>query len=332
MKINLRHLAVTFFGSSFLTLLSGCVTQQVETRAVTERTVMKYEEAVHVETEPTGAKIYFKDEYIGVSPCDLTLKAGKVAVSATGTVNYHVAVDGMNGQRFESLDNTSWRKGGSLQPSAPGGSWRIQASKAGYESAVRQIQIAADDDNLNTAFQTEDAINKFNAAILNKLSHDAVRSSQQQLRTQAGIGGLGAYGGMVAAQMPQPTDDQINGMNGADDSSLPVVRGQHSVLLTLSPAAAGQQQQQQQQQTVVIPGGGDSNASKRGAILVSSEPANAEVYADGIFVGNAPANLKLDDGIHIIEVKLDGYKPYHREMRVLSDSTLNLKAQLEKTP
>jgi hypothetical protein len=322
MKIKSRHLTVALFCPVFLVYLTGCVTQQVETRKVTDTVSMKYEETVHVETDPTGAKVYFKDEYIGLSPCDVILKAGNVLVSGTGTVNYNVSVNGMSGQRFEAVDSTSWHMIGSLQPSAPSGSWTIQASKAGYDPAARLIQISSDDDELNAAFQGVDAISKFNTAIQNKLNIGAMVSARQQIDQSGGLAST------MMAPVAQQMDNQIN---STDDSTLPVVSGHRSVLLTLSPAAAQQQQQQQQQQqTVVVPGGGDSSASKRGLILVSSEPESADVYADGVFVGNAPANLKLDEGIHIIEVKMDGYKPYRKELRVLADSELSLKAQLDK--
>lgn len=88
-----------------------------------------------------------------------------------------------------------------------------------------------------------------------------------------------------------------------------------------------QQQQQQQQQTVVIPG---SEQEKLGKVIVTSNVENAEVFVDGLFVGNTPANLKLKGGIHKIEVKKDGYKSYKRELRVFGDSETSLRAELGK--
>ena len=64
--------------------------------------------------------------------------------------------------------------------------------------------------------------------------------------------------------------------------------------------------------------------------MVTSTPENAEIYADGAFVGNAPANLKLSEGIHIIEVKKSGFRSYRKELRVLGQSELNLRVTLEK--
>ena len=95
------------------------------------------------------------------------------------------------------------------------------------------------------------------------------------------------------------------------------------------PPKQQQQQQQQQQQTVVIPGG-QSETPQMGTIMVSSNVHGSDVYVDGMFVGNTPANLKLKDGIHIIEVKKSGYSTYRKELRVFGGSELSLRAELSK--
>lgn len=84
------------------------------------------------------------------------------------------------------------------------------------------------------------------------------------------------------------------------------------------------QQQQQQQQSAIIP---DAEGSF-GKIILSCNVENAEVYTDGMFVGNAPATLKLKDGIHIIEVKKVGFKDYRRELRVTGGSEVSLRVEL----
>jgi len=91
-----------------------------------------------------------------------------------------------------------------------------------------------------------------------------------------------------------------------------------------------QQQQQQQQQTVIIPDSSKSDEKKTGLVMVSSSVEGSDIYVDGIFVGNTPANLKLESGIHIIEVKHNEYHTYKREIRVYSDSEVSLKATLKK--
>ena len=89
------------------------------------------------------------------------------------------------------------------------------------------------------------------------------------------------------------------------------------------------QQQQQQQQTVIMPGGRDEK-TLRGTIILSSNVEAAEIYVDGTFAGNTPANLKLKEGIHIIEVKKQGYVSYRKELRVFGGSDISLQAELPK--
>jgi hypothetical protein len=96
------------------------------------------------------------------------------------------------------------------------------------------------------------------------------------------------------------------------------------------PPGSGQQQQQQQQ-TVVIPGapgGAAAAAPATGAVMVSCPVDAAEVYVDGMFIGNAPARLVLKEGIHIIEVRAAGHGPFRRELRVTAGSEVPLRATL----
>jgi hypothetical protein len=70
--------------------------------------------------------------------------------------------------------------------------------------------------------------------------------------------------------------------------------------------------------------------SSRGAVNVSSIPANADVLLDGTFVGNAPAALKLTPGKHTIVVKSTGFADWTREISVQADSDVQLTATLQK--
>jgi len=67
-----------------------------------------------------------------------------------------------------------------------------------------------------------------------------------------------------------------------------------------------------------------------GTLAISSVPDSAEIYVDGKFVGNAPANLKLRVGPHIVRLAAPGQAVWERSVEVLRDSQLNLKAQLTK--
>jgi hypothetical protein len=107
--------------------------------------------------------------------------------------------------------------------------------------------------------------------------------------------------------------------------------------LRISCSAAGKvepragQEQQQQQQTVVVQGLGSGTPSlQKGSVAVVADQEDAEVHVDGIFSGNCPANLRLSEGIHIIEVKKPGFQNYRRELRVAADSELTLRVQLKQ--
>jgi len=67
-----------------------------------------------------------------------------------------------------------------------------------------------------------------------------------------------------------------------------------------------------------------------GTVNVTSNPDGADVYADGQFVGNSPAVLKLKPGKHTVTLKLSGYKDWSREITVESGSEVRLTATLEQ--
>jgi TPR repeat protein len=86
----------------------------------------------------------------------------------------------------------------------------------------------------------------------------------------------------------------------------------------------------------VVPSGFSESASaaaggsKIGIVNVRADDESYEVFADGAFVGNSPAALKLGEGNHVIEVKKAGFKDYRREIQVGAGADLNLRVVLEK--
>jgi len=67
-----------------------------------------------------------------------------------------------------------------------------------------------------------------------------------------------------------------------------------------------------------------------GTVVLTANPANAEVLVDGNFVGNAPVNLKLTPGKHTIVVSAKGYQGLTRDITVMPDSEVRLTAELER--
>jgi hypothetical protein len=74
-----------------------------------------------------------------------------------------------------------------------------------------------------------------------------------------------------------------------------------------------------------------SSPRAKGVLLLDSVPSEAEVYVDAEFVGNTPAKLQLSPGKHRIRVSQRGYQPWIREVKVVADSEVNLKAVLEES-
>jgi hypothetical protein len=72
------------------------------------------------------------------------------------------------------------------------------------------------------------------------------------------------------------------------------------------------------------------NVSALATISVSSNPDGADVYADGAFVGNAPATLKLGAGKHTIKLTLPGYDDWSRDITAMTGSEAHLTAKFQK--
>lgn len=73
-----------------------------------------------------------------------------------------------------------------------------------------------------------------------------------------------------------------------------------------------------------------TNVKTFGFLQVTSEDSDDEVYVDGSFAGNAPSKLKLTEGLHVIEVRKNGFKAFKKEIRITEGSELSLRAVLQK--
>jgi PEGA domain len=71
-------------------------------------------------------------------------------------------------------------------------------------------------------------------------------------------------------------------------------------------------------------------APDRVSLGIASEPDGAEVELDGRFVGNAPIDVEVDPGVHLISLSLTGHQPWSREMEVVPGSRIS--ATLVPTP
>jgi len=59
-------------------------------------------------------------------------------------------------------------------------------------------------------------------------------------------------------------------------------------------------------------------------ISITSDPAGARVWVDGIELGETPGRFDLDAGLRSIELKLEGHKPWKREIEVIADQAQTL--------
>jgi hypothetical protein len=74
---------------------------------------------------------------------------------------------------------------------------------------------------------------------------------------------------------------------------------------------------------------GASAEGPTGAVKIASQPEGADIWVDGAFVGNSPAQLKLAPGKHRIRVGKEGYKNWEKEITVTAGSELTINAPLK---
>jgi hypothetical protein len=67
-----------------------------------------------------------------------------------------------------------------------------------------------------------------------------------------------------------------------------------------------------------------------GSLAVASDPAGAELYVDGHFVGQTPATLRLASGAHRIELRASGKRDWSRELEVIKDSEVTVHPVMER--
>jgi S1-C subfamily serine protease len=73
-----------------------------------------------------------------------------------------------------------------------------------------------------------------------------------------------------------------------------------------------------------------SKDDAKGKVTVTADVGSAEIYVDGKFVGDVPSTLMLRAGSHNIEVKGSNGKAWQRDLQVIPDSDISLKATLNQ--
>ncbi|MBZ0111843.1 MAG: PEGA domain-containing protein [Thermoanaerobaculia bacterium] len=68
-------------------------------------------------------------------------------------------------------------------------------------------------------------------------------------------------------------------------------------------------------------------------VKIDSEPAGADVYVDGAFVGNTPLpGFKMLPGAHLLEISSRGFVKWNRSIRVQAGVPTSVNAVLEVVP
>ncbi len=73
----------------------------------------------------------------------------------------------------------------------------------------------------------------------------------------------------------------------------------------------------------------DTPAADLPRLSITSLPVSADIEIDGNFMGNAPAEIGLAAGDHVIVVSKKGYEPWQRKMK-LAPGTTSLNVELDK--
>ncbi|MBI5007441.1 MAG: PEGA domain-containing protein [Nitrosomonadales bacterium] len=71
-------------------------------------------------------------------------------------------------------------------------------------------------------------------------------------------------------------------------------------------------------------------AASNGQLSVSTEPARAKIYLDGVYYGLSPIHVEATPGIHTLQARLKGHATATEKVAVRKGETTELEMQLEK--
>ena len=74
---------------------------------------------------------------------------------------------------------------------------------------------------------------------------------------------------------------------------------------------------------------GASTVSGVSTVQIDSTPAGAAILIDNVALGHTPASLTLSKGIHVIEVRYDGFTSWQETILVTGGEKLSLNAALK---
>ena len=72
-----------------------------------------------------------------------------------------------------------------------------------------------------------------------------------------------------------------------------------------------------------------SQPAASGKISITSTPAGADIEIDGVFLGNTPSDLSIEEGKRIVKITKKGYQPYERTLQVQPGGSQRISAELD---
>lgn len=107
--------------------------------------------------------------------------------------------------------------------------------------------------------------------------------------------------------------------------------------LTLTPTGARSsvhpgESRPRARRVIMAEGDGSTDSVSSGALSVSSNVDNGEVFVDDQFVGLTPLQVVLKDGRHVIQVQKTGYYPLRKAIHIDPDTSVSFNAVLSKQP
>jgi len=141
--------------------------------------------------------------------------------------------------------------------------------------------------------------------------------------------------GIYISSQPPGADVFINGakQSGQTPVTLPLAPGQYNLVLRLQgyePYAGGIQVKDNIQTLLNVPLS-EKSTSRVAWAQVKSNPKGAEIIVDGTSIGQfTPARVQVPAGLHILTLRLNGFRQAKRAIQVSEGGTVTIDETLEK--
>jgi serine/threonine-protein kinase len=206
------------------------------------------------------------------------------------------------------------------------GATAVLRGPAGH--VLNQCQTPCSFNNLNPAQYSLDVKKDGYRPVQTALQVKSGDVSDQKIQLESLTNGL------YVSSRPPGAEIFINGakQSGQTPTTLPLGPGQYNLVLRLSgyEAYAGNVQVKDNIQTTLDVDLKEKATSSHVAwAQVTSNPKGAEIFVDGISVGQlAPYRVQVTAGTHKITLKMEGYQPFHSTLQVTEGGTVNVEGTL----